>query len=351
MLIGERQILDIDVYYLQYEFVREMIDLWNIFCNDNIEEALKDIELGDCSKKLIESMEVGLGRKIDGVRYRSSERKFYGVNSGNNLTVCFSGGKDSLAAALKYIDLGYKVNLYKVDGINKGYPKEVEAAKVLASALGLPLEIEKIGVKGKKFYIEHPLKNQMICTLAFAYCIENKLDTHIVFGDFKSDVYSKSHYGIDWSDCKEVWDSYLEFIRNWIPDAEIDIAFDDIDDSYDIMSNNTEYLSMYQSCLMNMRYRDSLNRKNKEKYNVSDMLPNRCGSCWKCAMEYIYFADSGALEYNREYYRHCLDVLKSNFSGAKSELPKPKNREEAHNAYFVKKKYKDGKYYKDTLED
>ena len=58
------------------------------------------------------------------------------------------------------------------------------------------------------------------------------------------------------------------------------------------------------------RFRDSLRKKNLVKYN-EPVLERRCGSCWKCAVEYIWFTDFNIFEYNEAYYRHCLDVLKN----------------------------------------
>ena len=353
MLVGDRQTIIMDMFKARYPFVKVMINLWDIFFNDNVEEALQDIQLPACSKKLLEAMEVGLKRQILNKVTFYEEKPFkFGSDDNRQVCVCFSGGKDSLATTLKYKDLGYDIKLYKIDGVNKGYPKEVEAAKLLANKLNLHLEIEKILLKGKKFHIEHPLKNQLICSLALAYCLDNNIDTHIVFGDFKTDNYEKSHYGVDWSDCWEVWEGYTEFIRYYVPTFKVDIAFDVIDDSYEIISKHPELIQDYQSCLMNMRYRDHLNTSNKVKYNVEDMLPNRCGSCWKCAMEYIYFADKGVQKYNQNYYKHSLDILKKAFPSAKSELPIPKCNKDIYEGFFVKMKYKnDSIYYKNTNEE
>ena len=47
------------------------------------------------------------------------------VPESNNMIVCVSGGKDSVALAKYYIDKGYTVYLYHMHGINKVYPDEV----------------------------------------------------------------------------------------------------------------------------------------------------------------------------------------------------------------------------------
>ena len=352
MLFGTRQIIDYDVYYGKYEFLNQMIDLWNVFCNDSIELALEDVSFHSSVKPLIKAMEVGLKRSIsDKVKYIDTDVETYGFNSGKQIVVAFSGGKDSLATAIKYKSLGYDCKLFNLHGINKGFPGELNAARKLADKLDLSLFVEEVKLKGKKFYVEHPLKNQIICTFALVYCLENNIDTHIVFGDFKTDTYQKSHYGLDWSDCFEVWEAYEQFMRTWVKDFKVDISFDVIDDSYEVMSNNPEYIEDYQSCLMTIKYRNSLNKHNIDKYKVVDMLPNRCGSCWKCAMEYIYYADKGVQKYNRDYYKHCLNVLKDKFPSAKAELPKPKCMRDIYEGYFCTMKYyTDSAYYKDTKE-
>lgn len=351
MLVGDRQTIDFDFYYRNYEFVNQMMDLWDAFCNDNVEEALKDMSFNPNVDELIKALEVGLGRTIsDKVDYSNETVETYTTDKNNHMVVCFSGGKDSLAATLKYKELGYDVKLVKVDGINKGFPLEVVAAKNLAEKLDLDLHIEKISLKGKKYHIEHPLKNQIICTLTLAYCLEHNITPNIAFGDFTTDTYTKSHYGIDWCDCYELWMGYEKFIQTWVPDFKIHIAFEAIDDSYEIMSKNVDYIRDYQSCLMTLKYRGKLHKTNEDKYKVVDMLSG-CGSCWKCAMEYIYYADKGVLQYNRAYYEHCLKVLKDKFPSAKSELPIPDCNRDTYEGYFVKMKYcKDSIYFKDTQE-
>ena len=56
------------------------------------------------------------------------------------------------------------------------------------------------------------------------------------------------------------------------------------------------------------RYRDYLKEKNEAKYNVK-ILPHRCGSCWKCCLEYCILVNEGILIKNEAFYKHCLKVL------------------------------------------
>ena len=70
---------------------------------------------------------------------------------------------------------------------------------------------------------------------------------------------------------------------------------------------------MVQGCVLPYRFRNKTKEINEQKYNVK-LLPNRCGSCWKCCVEYIFLADKGVVEYNAQFYKHCLDILSDKMS-------------------------------------
>ena len=59
------------------------------------------------------------------------------------------------------------------------------------------------------------------------------------------------------------------------------------------------------------RDREYWKKQNEQKYNIT--LPeNRCGTCWKCALEYIYYVDHNVWQYNEAFYKHCLEMLLRN---------------------------------------
>ena len=104
----------------------------------------------------------------------------------NTMLVAYSGGKDSTATALYYIDKGYDVILYHLKGINKTYVDEFKNAEKIAKLLGVPYVVEEVKLKGKQEWTEHPLKNWIIASNALQYAIKNKLGTNIAFGNFST---------------------------------------------------------------------------------------------------------------------------------------------------------------------
>ena len=195
------------------------------------------------------------------------------------------------------------------------------------------MHIENIKLSGKNTYLEHPLKNQVVCSLALNYAINNDLGTCIAFGDFTSDKVDEGLFDRNWSDTQEMWHSYIKYIKTYIPSFELKTPFNNYLDTLNIVGKNMYILNMTQGCLSPQRFKNKLHNFNKEKYNVN-LLDNRCGSCWKCSVEYIYLADKGFIEPNDDFYIHCLDVLKKKMKEEKPLLPKAKNYKDVYCAYL-----------------
>lgn len=329
-----RQILTVRNEYLKYPFISEIINLWNIFADDSIEENSMGVQLYNASRSIVSLMESGLG-KTSTYSYINNPSTILTKKNDKFILCCISGGKDSLAVVLHYLNLGYYVHLYTLKGINRGYPEEYKAAEKVAEKLNLPIYVDEIKVSGKKYFTEHPLKNQVIACTALAYCLENGFAPNLSFGNYRKETDVRSNYGVNWSDNFTLWESFNSFIKQFIPNANVQIPFYEESEALEILNNNSELVPLYQSCLMTVRDRESLRQKNQKKYGVK-ILPNRCGSCYKCCLEYIYFCDKGKFEYNEGFYKHCLEVLKKkyvDYTGPK-EAKVFKNLKEVYQAYF-----------------
>lgn len=315
------------------DWLTNVLDLYHLYSNQYlIKENSKLIYFDKDLKPIIDTLEIGLKEKYS-YNYISTEKYPMTINSGNNIVVCFSGGKDSVATAIKYKELGYNVYLYHIRGINGVYTDEWIRAKDIAEYLKLPLYIENIKLSGNNTYLEHPLKNQVVCSLALNYAINNNIGTCIAFGDFTSDTIKDGLFDRNWSDTQEMWHSYIKYIQTYIPTFELKIPFDNYLETLGVIAENMELLNMTQGCLAPQRFKNKLHNLNKEKYNV-DLLDNRCGSCWKCCVEYIYLADNGFVELNKDFYIHCLDILKKKMKEEKPFLPKAKNYKDVYCAYI-----------------
>ena len=229
----------------------------------------------------------------------------------NDIIVAFSSGKDSTATALWYKQHGYNVYLYHAIGLNPSYPDEWKRAEEIAEYLNLPLVKEKFTLEGKKDFIEHPLKNIIIVNGAISWAVRNGVRPNIAVGNYTSpDIASLDNnpFYICGDDCIEMWDAYEYSMQSIIPGFKVNLCLENIQSTYEILTTDMKLFESAQSCLGPHRFRQWTHDKNESKYNIK-LLKNRCGSCWKCAYEYIWLADHDLQEYNRDYYKHCIDVL------------------------------------------
>lgn len=225
------------------------------------------------------------------------------------IIICCSGGKDSLATILHYKKKRYRVILYHLKGINLTYKDEWKSVEKIAEVLKLPLVTEEIKLVGRQEWVEHPMKNMILANMALQYGIKNNLTTKIAFGNFSTSSLDSDPFEVCGGDCAEMWDVYQNIMRRLIPDFRIFTPLHNFQDTIDALLEKPDLLKYTQSCIGAYRYREYLHKNNEEKYNIQ-LPPHNCGSCWKCCLEYCVFCDNGVYEYNEEYYKHCLDILR-----------------------------------------
>lgn len=334
-----RQTLTFPKPYLKYEFIQEINKLWQVFADDEVEQNAKTISLLSPSQEIVASMSEGADRNFN-LTYSGLPIQIQTEPQNKAIMCCISGGKDSLGTVLYYRNLGYNIRLYTVKGINKGYPDEYKATIELAKQLNLPLVIDEIKLSGKKFFMEHPLKNQVIASMALAYCLENHIAPQVSFGDYYGHHNEANLFGINWTDNYGLWVHFNKYIKPFISSAEVFIPLEQEEQSLELLTENFNLVPYYQSCMMSLRYKGRLRQGNQEKYHI-ELLPNRCGSCRKCCLEYIYFCDKGKFAYNADYYKHCLEILKKKWSEFTKSDRKFKDLREVYIAYFgnTKSKY------------
>ena len=244
-------------------------------------------------------------------RYQTQQKRYEKLKLPNfkkdNLVLCFSGGKDSVAAALHYMKK-YNVYLYHMRGINKVYADEWQIAQNLASELGLPIYIDKVSLKGNHRFTEHFMKNMLVANGALHYGINQGISTKIAFGNYYTSWLVDNAFDVAAGDCKDMWQAYEQTIRHIIPKFRMYIPLCNIATSYRTIEKHVELLPKLVSCLGPYRYRDYWKSSVEEKYKIK-LMPNRCGRCWKCCAEYIYFTDKNILEFNEAYYKYCLEKL------------------------------------------
>ena len=226
----------------------------------------------------------------------------------NNIILAFSGGKDSIASAIRYKQYGYNVYLYHMRGINPTFSDEWACAERLAEMLELPIFIDGVHFKGYHKWTEHPMKNMLIANGALSYGIREGITTHLAFGNYTTSYLDDNVFDRCAGDCMDMWSAYEDIIRRVISDFEIDVNLENMGDTLNTLADRKDLLDESLSCLCRHSLREYRKNWVKEKFGI-DLFNRRCGSCYKCCVEYIYMADHDKLPYSEGYYKYCLGQL------------------------------------------
>ena len=225
-----------------------------------------------------------------------------------NIIICYSGGKDSFATIRHYQKLGYKVYAYHIKGLNKTYYDEWEVAEQMAKKLGVPLYIDSVSYSGEHCWTEHPMKNMLMATMALSWGIKQGIGIKIACGTFRTAHLEDVAFEVCGGDCIEMWDMYEKIVDRVIPGFHMYIPNTNYQTAYNVLKKEPENLANTISCVTPNRFRALFRKRTMFKYGI-ELLPYRCGCCWKCAVEYIWFCDHNILGYDKEYYMHCVEVL------------------------------------------
>lgn len=234
-----------------------------------------------------------------------------------NMIILLSGGKDSISTLLHYKSMGYNLYLYHLRGYNRVAPDEYKQVQKIADYLNLPLQIDEIKWKGKHDWgLTHPLKSFILYNEALNYGIKNNIGTKIACGDFltssleQDDLFEDGfdRFNSIAGDTAELLYAYEEIIQTIIPNFKIFRANKNYHTSFRKLQQEPKLLELSMSCVNPQRFRERLRTQAMNKYKVN-LLEHRCGYCWKCSSEYIYYTDHGLFEYNEQYYIQCLNNL------------------------------------------
>lgn len=223
--------------------------------------------------------------------------------------VAFSGGKDSTAAAIKLRAMGKTVGLYYMGGINPSYPHERRAALQLAAALDMRIATRQAKLSGTSNHTENPVKNQYILAHMVEFGRISGISEY-ASGALADDRCADLAFGSGYSDGRELFEA---------ADPLLATAVDGYLYHHGLVKNNTDslltiakaspgLLAHTLSCMMPDRYKGNLKLGNEKKYGVK-LMPGRCGSCYKCASEWLHLALLGAIAWNDGFAEHSIGML------------------------------------------
>lgn len=226
------------------------------------------------------------------------------IEKSNKILIAFSGGKDSFASIIKSLNSGFIPVLFYVHKINKGYYNEYRVAKNLAQDMNL--EFFEFNFENyKTTWREHPFKNQMILLRMVEYGLSKGI-TNFLFGNFSLETLQITDIEESFSDSIELFVEFNKVLKQYCESIDLYQAVQCDLDSFQILEEHFGYVNKIQSCLMPDYRKPNLRKNNIKKFEI-DLFENRCGSCWKCAMEYIYFYHKNKVKKNTDYYNKCLE--------------------------------------------
>ena len=295
--------------YVNASTIFNQIEWLYSYISDNIGRSLFPIYLDTSFDELCDTLKDHIPDfDGDGVGLVDCPFPQIPVPDTDDVIVCISGGKDSVALTKMLIDCGKKVHLYHMHGINKVYSDEYTAVIETAKYFKVPYHIDTIVLSGSQRFVEHPMKNMIIANGAIHYGLRENIGVNIAFGNFNESYLEGNQFEVCGGDCMDMWYAYERIIRKIIPTFSVSIPLNNNQESLEIIEHHPELLLLSVSCISPYRFRNYWKKRTEKSY-VIQLLPNRCGCCWKCCVEYMYYADRDVLEYNEPYYLHCIEVL------------------------------------------
>lgn len=237
----------------------------------------------------------------------------------NSILLGFSGGLDSAYYALLLKEKGLNVHLVHFANLNSYENNNALKSSVdFANKNNLPLTIVQVkkNNKNKMYWVENPIKNQLIQAFLIDYGI-NKGIYNIALGDDYSMSFERKDFilGTNTTDCREVQLPFEKTVKTIYPQISFSMIErpigSDKANKFERLEKLIEYDSIdcYYSCVGAGRFNQYNRKRDMQKYNIS--LPQyNCGSyCAKCALHNLLMYYSGLVEYPVDFINKCWERL------------------------------------------
>jgi len=272
--------------------------------------------LHSCFKPYLNTLYAAQGRQKD-LNFQYLDRPFLPARLRDNGTVLvgFSGGKDSAAAALALQAQGLAPVLFYVNGINyRSYAGERVYAARVAQVLNMPFVEVTVKQTGEVEYPDNPVKNQFILSLMVDYAYRHG-GSNFAQGNLAKETIREANINFTYSDAGEMYAGAEPVFRLWTVE------------SYKYLGGVMRYesesfktlhelcpaaLDTVLSCLQPYRFRTKVRQANEKKYGVK-LRPEMCGTCYKCASEYLHRCILGIAVAQPEYVKQCVSILRKEY--------------------------------------
>lgn len=241
------------------------------------------------------------------------------LDSNNRVAVALSGGLDSVYLMHRLKEDGYDVTAVHVAGLNKFSGKyEEQAARKAAAKAGAKF-VKAVFNAPKQHFPDNPFKNQLVLAMMLDICVPKGIYRFALGSDWTTPL-AEAVVGFTITDSIEVNREYWAGVRQRLPQAELLFIPDDVKKVHRLAYLfDRGALADVSSCVSPLRFRQSLHERNEQKYGLH-LMPNRCGSCYKCAMEYILLVEAGRIPKNPKFYDHAWDTLATSKTAHRPDL-------------------------------
>lgn len=231
------------------------------------------------------------------------------LEKNNKVLLAFSGGKDSLAVALKLKSKGYEVILFHVMGINSSYTNEWQSAEALANRLGLKIVMAKVTQSGSSDFLESPIKNALILALMVDFGIKHNVSKYALGNEAEINL-SNTPKMSALSDAIELYNLLEDYYKHYIKGFELIQVLTNTKDSYNtVLEHDYNLLAFSSSCMTPYRWQNNLRKQNSKKFNYN--FVKGCGvSCYKCAQELMVLDKAGIIALSNEIKEKCIIEFK-----------------------------------------
>lgn len=289
------------------ELSKEMIKLYNYFSLDNNDKTGNIETIKGLHKFPNFVNNVVYDNQVEFTGTRTMDKMIY--NNNNKVLIGYSSGFDSTYIALNLLSKGLVPVLFHLKSLNKSYPDEYDKAVNFAKEFGLEIIVVEIQ-HGKQFFIDNPIKNQMILSLMMDYGFKNNINQFAMGNNVDEDINEcRIQYGI--SDSINSFNEYRDSIGEYVENVIYHDITETKTNAYKFLWENYPQAFKYvNSCITPHRFKKHLNKLNSEKFNYTPLSDTRCMSCFKCAIEYITLDSFGFVEKNDKLLEHCYNVIR-----------------------------------------